>query len=98
MKLPVTLHDLFSKEMLQGTLESCEWTLHDEQGEAHQWWKLPKEEVLLNHILNMLPYRIGQLGDYLYTKQGNFIKRTSPLIVPKTFKNAKFTFVTGGNQ
>jgi len=95
MKLPVTLHDLLSKEMLQATLEECDWTTHDSEGVASQYWKLPKDDILLCNILHFLPYRIGQLGDYFYTKDGNFIKRTSHLIVSKTFKNEKFHFVKG---
>ena len=75
---------------LQETLENMGWTLHDNNGEAHEFCKIPKDNPLLAMILSALPYAIGPLGDYSYKHEGNFIKRQSPLIVPKTFKNTKF--------
>jgi hypothetical protein len=86
----ITLHDLFSKQVLQATLESCNWQLHDYDGEAHEFWKIPHDNPILSVILNTLPRVIGQYGDYFYVKEKSLIKRTSNLIVPKTFKNNKF--------
>jgi len=95
MKYALTLHDLFSMDMLQATLEDCDWTLYDDSGKAHEFWKLPKENMLLTLFLNTLPYNIGQIGDYYYIKQGNFIKRTSHLIESKTFQNNKYHIEKG---
>ena len=75
---------------LQETLENMDWTLHDHNGEAHEFCKIPKDNPLLAMILAALPYAIGQLGEYSYKHESNFIKRQSPLIVSKTFKNTKY--------
>jgi hypothetical protein len=86
----MNLFDMLSMNSLQDSLESVNWTLHDENGEAHEFWKIPKEEKVLSIILNTLPYSIGQLGDYNYTKENSIIKRKSHLIKAKSFKNSKF--------
>ncbi|MGY5152403.1 MAG: hypothetical protein ACW9XA_09055 [Candidatus Nitrosopumilus sp. bin_6a] len=91
----MNLQDIFSNETLQATLENLNWIRHDEQGIAHEFTKIPKENPLLSMILTALPFNIGTLGDYSYKHEGNFIKRNSPLIVPKSRKNTKFTLVKG---
>lgn len=75
---------------LQETLENMDWMLHDHNGEAHEFTKIPKDNPLLAMILAALPHAIGPLGDYSYKHEQNFIKRFSPLIIPSTFKNTKF--------
>ena len=86
----ITLHDLFSREILQATLENCNWTKHDYNGEAHEFWKIPHDNPILSVIFNTLPRVIGQYGDYFYIKEKSLIKRTSPLIIPQTQRNDKF--------
>ena len=46
---------------LQETLENMNWTLHDNNGEAHEFTKIPKDNPLLAMILAALPYAIGPL-------------------------------------
>ena len=86
----MNLQDIFSNDTLQATLENCNWIRHDNNGQAHEFYKIPKENPLLSMILTALTFNIGTLGDYSYKHEGNFIKRNSPLIVPKTVHNDKF--------
>ena len=90
----LTLQDLFSREILEHSLNNLPWIFAENPSKGQAWEVIKYSEIeSVSPVLVIILSQIKKnqtFGDYTYYFYPNRIERTSPLIKPKTKFFEKF--------